>query len=188
MSRLLAYKRVDVAIEAANRLRIPLKIIGDGRDEKRLKEMAGPTVEFLGRLGDRDVVDCLQRSRALVFPGLEDFGIVPVEAMACGKPVIAYGRGGALDTVIDGVTGVFFDEPTAESLGAAISSFDPADYDPHQIRKHAETFDVEVFKRRMRDYIEEKLDQHRGHYNMLNRSGLQEGLATIEHEIAAKPI
>jgi len=186
MSRLLAYKRVDVAIQAANMLRFPLKIIGAGRDEKRLKEMAGPTVEFLGRLSDADVQTCLQRCRALIFPGLEDFGIVPVEAMACGKPIIAYGRGGALDTVIDGVTGLFFAEQTAESLVKAIDAFRPDEFDPYQIRKHAETFDVSVFRRKMKQFIEEKYEQHQANYGLPQPAMLQEGLAPLDYEVEPK--
>ncbi|MEN6520004.1 MAG: glycosyltransferase [Armatimonadota bacterium] len=181
ISRLLPYKKIDIAIQAANMLKFPLKIIGVGRDEERLKGMAGPTVEFTGRLSDAEVVDCLQRSRALIFPGLEDFGIVPVEAMACGKPVIAYGRGGALDTVIDGVTGKFFRDQTPEALTDAISSFGAADYDPYTIRQHAETFDVSVFRRRMSAFIEEMLEQQRGQYGMLKPAELEEGLAPVEY-------
>lgn len=180
ISRLLAYKRVDIAIQAANKLKIPLKIVGNGRDEKRLKKLAGPTVEFMGRLPDHEVVDCMQRCRALIFPGLEDFGIVPVEAMACGKPVIAYGRGGALDTVIDEVTGVFFNEQTPDSLAEAIVSFRPDDYDPHHVRQHAEAFDVSVFRHQMRAFIEEKYDQHRNQYGMPIPGQLQDGLAPVE--------
>jgi len=181
MSRLLPYKKIDIAIQAANMLKVPLKIIGTGRDEKRLKGMAGQTVEFLGRLSDSDVVDCLQRCRAFIFPGLEDFGIVPVEAMACGKPVIAYGRGGALDTVIDGVTGMFFREQIPQSLADVISVFRPSDFDPYTIRQHAETFDVSVFRRKMSAFIEEKLEQQRGQYGMPSPAEFEEGLAPIKY-------
>lgn len=182
ISRLLAYKRIDIAIEAANMLRVPLKIVGYGRDAERLKRLAGPTVEFLGRLPAAELVDCLQRSRALVFPGREDFGIVPVEAMACGKPVIAYGKGGALDTVIDGVTGTLFYEHTPESLADAVSGFSPDDFDPYVIRRHAEKFDVTVFRRRMMDFIEEMFDQHKSQYRAPDPTGLGEGLAQMEME------
>jgi glycosyltransferase involved in cell wall biosynthesis len=184
ISRLLAYKRVDIAVEAANRLRIPLKIIGTGRDEKRLKEMAGPTVELLGRLPDDEVVECLQRSRGLIFPGREDFGIVPVEAMACGKPVIAYGQGGALDTVIDGVTGTLFDQQTPDSLMEAIRELDTSEFDPYTIRQHAETFDVSVFRLKMRTFIEEKYDEHKAKYRVPSPSTLQEGLAPVDYKAA----
>lgn len=182
MSRLLAYKKIDLAIEAANLLRVPLKIIGKGRDEDRLKSLAGPTVEFVGRLSDKEVVECLQRARALIFPGREDFGIVPVEAMSCGKPVIAYGRGGALDSVIDGVTGIFFNEPTADSLAEAIRKLRLADFDPNAIRRHAESFDVDVFRRKMSKFIAEMQDQHRSQYRMPEPERLGEGLARVEYE------
>ena len=188
ISRLHAYKRVDIAVEAANRLRTPLKIVGTGRDEKSLKESAGPTVEFLGRLSDDQTVDCLMRSRALIFPGREDFGLVPVEAMACGKPVIAYGRGGALDTVIDGVTGTFFEEQTADRLAEAMRSFRPADFDPYAIRRHAEAFDSSVFRRKMRDFVEEKYDQHRAQYRTPEPAKLTEGLAPVEYAAEPKPV
>jgi glycosyltransferase involved in cell wall biosynthesis len=177
ISRLLAYKRLDIGIEAANRLRLPLKIVGTGRDEKRLKKLAGPTVEFAGRLEDQALVDCLQRARALIFPGREDFGIVPVEAMACGKPVIAYARGGALDTVIDGVTGMFFGQPTWESLAQTLIMFRPEDYDPHVIRRHAEKFDVAVFRDKMEEFIEEKYYQHRAQFGSADPSVLTEAVA-----------
>jgi len=188
ISRLHAYKRVDVAVEAAAQLGVPLKVVGSGRDEKHLKSVAGPTVEFLGRLRDEEVVDCLQRCRALVFTGMEDFGIVPVEAMACGKPVIAYGRGGALDTVIDGVTGILFDEQTPDSLAEAIRLFRPDDFDPYAIRKHAERFDVSVFRSRMGEFIQEKAEQHRAQYGIPGAGRLKEGLAPVEYEAEPKPV
>ena len=188
ISRLLAYKRVDIAIEAANKLRVGLKVIGTGRDEKRLRKLAGPTIEFLGRLPAQDVVDCLQRSHALIFPGREDFGIVPVEAMACGKPVIAYGRGGVLDTVMDGVTGTFFEEQTPDRLAEAMRSFRPADFDPYTIRRHAEAFDSSVFRRKMRDFVEEKYDQHRAQYRPPEPAKLTEGLAPVEYAAEPKPV
>lgn len=188
ISRLLAYKRLDIAIEAANKLRVPLKIIGTGRDEERLKAMAGPTVEFTGRLSDEQVVDCLQRSRGLIFPGREDFGIVPLEAMACGKPVVAYGRGGALDSVIDGETGILFDEQTPDALAKAIKSLVPDEFDPQFIRRHAESFDVSMFRLRMRTFIQEKYEQHRTQYCAPDRSKMQTGLAPADYEVESNLI
>ncbi len=112
ISRLIPYKRIDLAIEACNRLHLPLVIIGAGRDMERLKRMAGPTIRFLGRLSDEEVVHYYARCRAFLFPGEEDFGLTPLEAQACGRPVIAYGSGGSLASVVEGITGEFFYEQT----------------------------------------------------------------------------
>jgi len=161
LSRLLPYKRIDIAIEAFNYLRLPLKIMGTGRDLPRLQKMAGPTIEFLGRLPDEEMHRCLQGCRALVFPGLEDFGLAPIEAMACGKPVIAYAGGGALETVREGVTGCFFYEQNPDSLIGALASFDPDKFDPWNIRRHAELFDVSVFKEQIQRFIREAYQAHR---------------------------
>jgi glycosyltransferase involved in cell wall biosynthesis len=120
VSRLIPYKRIDLAVEACTRLGLPLKIAGRGRDLDRLRQIAGPTVEFLGYVTDEQVADLMARCKALLFPGLEDFGITPVQAQAAGRPVIAFKGGGALDTVIDGVTGILFEEQTVESLMEAI--------------------------------------------------------------------
>lgn len=160
VSRLLPYKRIDIAIQACNKLSLPLKVVGGGRDMERLKDIAGPTVEILGRVSDEERLTLLRECRALLFPGMEDFGLVPVEAMACGKPVIAYAGGGALDTVRVGVSGVFFNEQTPESLADAIMDFDPARFDPQAIRKHAELFDVNVFKEQMLRFVREKYSEY----------------------------
>ena len=155
ISRLLPYKRIDIAIEAFNKLRMPLKIVGSGRDLERLRGMAGPTIEFLGRLSDDEMQRCLMNCRALVFPGLEDFGLTPVEAMACGKPVIAFAGGGALETVKEGVTGLFFHEQTADALAAAVLNLHADEFDPWTLRRHAEAFDVSVFAQAMYTYVTE---------------------------------
>jgi glycosyltransferase involved in cell wall biosynthesis len=156
MSRLNPYKRIDVAIEAFNELKLPLKIMGGGRDLYRLKKLAGPTVEFLGRLSDEEAQQCLQSCKAFVFPGMEDFGIAPVEAMACGKPVIAFAGGGALETVIDGVTGIHFHEQTPQAIAEAVRQLDVDRFDPMAIRRHAESFDASVFKERIFRFIKER--------------------------------
>ncbi len=129
VSRLIPYKRIDLAVQAATRLGVPLKVGGKGRDLERLQALAGPTVEFLGYVADDDLPDLMARCKAFLFPGLEDFGITPVQAEAAGRPVIAYGGGGALDTVIPGVTGELFGEMTVESLMAVMRDFDAAKYD-----------------------------------------------------------
>ena len=158
VSRLIPYKRIDLAVQAATRLGVPLKVGGKGRDLDRLKELAGPTVEFLGYVPDADLPDLMARCQAFIFPGLEDFGITPVQAEAAGRPVIAYGGGGALDTVIPGVTGELFPEMTVESLMAVMRDFDARRYDPGVIRAHAEKFDTALFKAQIAEYVEQKLN------------------------------
>jgi glycosyltransferase involved in cell wall biosynthesis len=157
VSRLIPYKRIDLAVQAATKLGVRLKIAGKGRDLDRLKAMAGDTVEFLGYVPDDDLPRLMARCKAFLFPGLEDFGITPVQAQAAGRPVIAYGAGGALDTVIKGVTGEHFGELTTESLMAVMQNFDASQYDPHVIRAHAQKFDVSVFKAQLLAFIDEKM-------------------------------
>lgn len=154
VSRLIPYKRIDLAIEAFNRLRRPLVIVGDGRDRRRLERLAGPTITFLGRVPTEQLADLYARCRAFIFPGVEDFGIAPVEAMAAGRPVIAFAGGGALDTVVEGVTGVFFDAPTPESLAEAVRRFEEMRFDPRAIRRHAEQFDKRVFQEKIKKIAE----------------------------------
>ena len=157
VARLQPYKRIDVAIDAFNELGLPLKIVGTGRQEAELRERANPNIEFLGTVPDADLKKLYAGCRAYVFPGIEDFGISPLEAQASGRPVIAYGKGGALESVVPGVTGEFFTEQTAECLVEIISRFDDKEYDPARIRLHAEQFDTEVFKRKIATFVEEKL-------------------------------
>lgn len=157
VSRLIPYKRIDLAVQAFNALGLPLKIIGDGRDRRRLERMAKPNIEFLGRLPDHEVGRCLSQCKAFIFPGEEDFGIAPLEAQASGRPVIAYAGGGALETVVEGVTGLFFREQTAGSLAEAVTALDARSFDPSAIREHARTFDVETFKSKLRSCVGEVL-------------------------------
>lgn len=161
LSALVPYKRVDIAIEAANAASLPLRIIGDGPERRRLQRLAGPTVRFDGWLSDAEVERAYAACRALLFPGEEDFGIVPVEAMASGRPVIAYGRGGATETVVEGVSGVLFEEQTAASLLAAIRRFETLSFDARHLRSHAERFDRSVYARAMEHFIVEKWEEHR---------------------------
>jgi glycosyltransferase involved in cell wall biosynthesis len=160
VSRLIPYKRIDLAIEAFNRLGLPLVIAGSGRDAARLEKLAKPNVQFLGRVPDADLPDLMARCKAFIFPGREDFGITPVEAQASGRPVIAFGAGGALDSVIDGETGVLFEEQTVESLTAAVKRLNTLRLDPAAIRCHAETFSTEAFKQKLTAFIEEKYAEH----------------------------
>jgi len=160
VSRLIPYKRIDLAVQAATRLNLPLKIGGKGRDLERLKEMAGPTVEFLGYVADDQLPGLMARCKAFLFPGLEDFGITPVQAQAAGRPVIAYRGGGALDTVIPGQTGEFFDEMSVDSLVCALQSFDAERYHPMAIRAHALRFDRHIFAQQMTDFVTTRWDDH----------------------------
>ena len=149
LSRLVPYKRIDLAIRACGQLGVPLVIAGDGRDRARLEAMAQPNVRFVGRVSDSQARDLLAGCRAFLFPGEEDFGITPLEANACGKPVIAFAGGGALETIVEGVTGELFREPTAQSLANVIGAFDDAKFDPQTMRRHAEKFSVQVFKEKL---------------------------------------
>jgi glycosyltransferase involved in cell wall biosynthesis len=148
LSQLEAYKRPDLVIEAANRSGRRLIVVGTGSEEKRLKDLAGPTVTLLGRQTTEQIAELLRNCRALLFAGIEDFGIVFLEAMASGRPVIAYAAGGALDAVVEGKTGLFFREQTALSLIQAMEAFElnPNAFDPLAIRVHAESFGTEAFK------------------------------------------
>ncbi|GHO89086.1 glycosyltransferase [Dictyobacter formicarum] len=161
VSRLIPYKKLDLAIQACNRLQLPLVIIGRGRDEERLKKLAGPTIRFMGHLSDEEVIYYFQHCRAFLFPGEEDFGITPLEAQACGRPIIAYGAGGALASIIDGVTGVFFQEQTVESLVNVLATFDERRFDPLVIHNHALEFDNSRFSRRILQFIEAKMQENK---------------------------
>lgn len=161
VSRLVPYKRVDLAVEAANRTGQRLRIIGDGPLYAELKAMAKPNVEFVGHLSDGHVADEMARCKALLFGAFEDFGLVPLEVQASGRPVVAYGAGGALETVIDGITGVFFPEQTADSLVSALGRLDRTDFEPAVIRRHAESFGFEAFAERMRAVIDEAVAERR---------------------------
>ncbi|OGY25944.1 MAG: hypothetical protein A2Z11_03325, partial [Candidatus Woykebacteria bacterium RBG_16_43_9] len=155
VSRLGGYKKVDIVVEAFNKLALPLKIVGDGPQYKFLKEAASNNIEFLGRRSDTEVSALLANCRALIFPTHEDFGIVPVEAMAAGKPVIAYRGGGALETVLEGVTGEFFDHQTTSDIIKVVKRFQPNMYNSMACQTQANKFSEEKFKREMRSFVEE---------------------------------
>lgn len=159
--RLIPYKRLELAIEAFNRLRLPLKIFGDGRDRARLERMAGPNIEFLGWVDEATRLDLFARCRAFIFPGEEDFGITPLEVLAVGRPVIAYAAGGALETLIEGVTGRFFYQPTAAALAAAVALSRTDTIDPLVLRRHAEQFSRERFLNTFRNFVTEALTAQR---------------------------
>ncbi|MFO7918024.1 MAG: glycosyltransferase [Anaerolineae bacterium] len=156
VSRLVPYKRIDIAVRAFNALGLPLRIIGDGRDRQALEDMAEDNVTFLGYVpDDGEVRGQMARCRALIFPGEEDFGITPLEAISAGRPVIAYGAGGALDTIEEGKTGLFFRRPTAESLMEAVHRLSEYDFDPPYLRRRAQRYGVPRFKDELARLLEE---------------------------------
>lgn len=157
ISRLSRYKRLDIAVEACRDLDMPLVVIGTGEEESKLRKLAGGQTEILGWVNDTEKIKYIENCRALIFPGEEDFGIVPVEAMAAGKPVIAYKKGGLMETVVDGKTGLFFDNQNAESLKRAIRLFKMKenDFDAKAIRQHTQQFSKEVFKKNIAELIQQ---------------------------------
>ena len=155
LMRLVGWKRPDIVVEACTRLGLQLVVAGSGREEGRLREMAGPTVRFVGRVNDAQMRDLYRDCAAFILPSEEDFGITPLEAMAAGRPVIAYGRGGVLDTVIPGRTGAFFEEQTADSVAGALAAFRAADYDRSVIRAQADLFSNAAFRQRLRSFAHE---------------------------------
>ncbi len=145
VSALVPYKRIELAVEAYTRLGSPLKVVGTGGSSRRLQKGAGENVEFLGWKSDSEIHSLYRGCRFLIFPGEEDFGIVPVEAQACGKPVIAFGRGGAMESIVEGETGIFFHRQTAEDLLEGIEEAAGRTWDPVRIRKNAERFGIQAF-------------------------------------------
>lgn len=154
--RFTPYKRFDLAIQAFNKLNIPLKIFGEGPDELRLKKMAKQNIEFLGRISEKDKTRLMSKCQAFIHPQEEDFGITAVEAMASGRPVIAYNRGGARETVLQGWTGILFNEQTWEELADAVLHFihQRLDFNPYMIKEHAERFGIRRFKKQLQEYVD----------------------------------
>lgn len=178
VSRLVGYKRIDLAIEACNRLSLPLKIVGGGPEEKALKRLAGPTVSFLGRLSNEQVSHEFARCRALIFPGEEDFGMTPLECMASGRPVVGYGHGGALETIVDGKTGVFFSEHTVDSLASALIDIQKMRVHPGALQTHASRFDVSVFREQMSEFVDQAAEDHRERMMRGPDGGIDAGAAS----------
>ncbi len=164
VSALVPYKRVDLAIETFNQIGERLLVVGTGPESKRLESTANKNIQFLGWQNDLELSRLYAGCRALIFPGIEDFGIVPLEAMASGKPVIAFAKGGALETVVDGSrfpAGLFFHEQSVQALKDSIAKFSTSKFDPLTIRAHAERFARPRFKEKIRVYVEEKLELDR---------------------------
>ncbi|MCX6785551.1 MAG: glycosyltransferase [Candidatus Komeilibacteria bacterium] len=164
LTRLRPYKRVDIAIKAFNQLHLPLKIIGGGEEIARLKKIAKSNIEFLGEVNDIRRNEILARALAFINPQEEDFGIAPIEAMASGRPVIAYKSGGALETVIDGFNGRFFEEQSWEALADAVIKFqaEKDNYDPYKIKDYAEKFSTERFDREIKDFVAKSWQEFSG--------------------------
>jgi len=166
VSRLEPHKKPDLAVLAFNKLGLPLKVVGTGSLGEKLKKIAKPNIEFLGEPTDDELRDLYSQAVAVIFPQDEDFGLVPLEAAACGTPTIAYKKGGALETVVEGVTGEFFEKPTPKSLVEVVKKFKWQKFDPEILRKHAKQFSVQEFQRNFKKLIEEKYRNFHGIKNL----------------------
>ncbi len=153
---MVSYKRLDIVIDAFNQLGLPLIVIGNGPERKKLESIARANIRFLGRQGDQEVRQYYARCQAFIVTADEDFGITALEAQASGRPVIAFGKGGSLETVIDNITGVFFEPQTSEALIKAMESFNPLEFDPSRIREHALKFDRRIFEQKIQTFIHTK--------------------------------
>ena len=158
VGRLVPYRRIDILIEAFNKMKRPLRIAGSGRDRGRLEALAGPTIEFLGYVPDEELPELLAKCRAFMFPGEEDFGIAPLQAMAAGRPVVAYAGGGALETVVPGVTGTLFAQQSVAAIIQAVEEADSQSWDSAAIQAHVKQFDSELFKQKIVALVEEKVN------------------------------
>ncbi len=161
VAELMAHKRIDVAVEAFNRLRKPLVVVGDGPELRRLRRLGGPTVTFAGRLPDADVASLMSSARALVVTAAEEFGIAAVESLASGRPVIALGSGGVLESVREGETGTYYEVSDPAALAAAVARFDPATIDPEACLRAARRFGTERFQSALRGIVAEAISAER---------------------------
>jgi glycosyltransferase involved in cell wall biosynthesis len=159
-SRLEPYKKIELVIEAFNELGWELKVAGSGTNSEKLIKLAHSNVEFLGRISDEELRKHYSEAQAYIFPAEEDAGIMVLEAQACGTPVIAYGAGGALETVVPGVTGEFFDQQNSQSLIKVLQNFSPSKYDSAKIREHALFYDKKKFQERIKNFVSEKYAEH----------------------------
>lgn len=160
VGRQVPYKRIDLAIQACNQLSLPLTVYGEGPENSRLQKLAGPTVKFVIGAPDRQIVEALASAEGFIMPQLEDFGIVQIEAMAAGTPVITYSKSGARDTIIAEKTGIFFKDQTVESLCEALQRFQKVQFDHKAIQKHAQQFSEEKFVQAIRNYVEKVAHPH----------------------------
>lgn len=160
VSRLVPYKQIDVAVKAFNQLRKPLVIIGEGEQERYLKQIKGPTIKMLGKVSELELNNYYRNAKALVFPGEEDFGIVTVEAQSAGTPVIAYNRGGSTETVLHKKTGILYDEPSVQSLITAVKTFEQMQFDQKRCIKQAEQFSLDQFRTQFINFVEDAWHQH----------------------------
>ncbi|HSV94996.1 MAG TPA: glycosyltransferase [Spirochaetia bacterium] len=153
VSRLVPYKKVDLAIRSFNKIKKTLLVVGTGSEENNLKKIAGKTIEFVGAVDDNQLVSLYKNAKAVIFPQMEDYGLVPIESQACGTPVIAFGKGGALETIIENKTGVFFDEQTVESLVKAINKFEKLSINSQDCHKNSLRFNNQAFKKSFLNYF-----------------------------------
>jgi len=167
VGRLVPYKKFDIAIEACQKLGVSLKIVGQGPDFKLLKRKSNsylkngrPLVEMVGLVDDKKLLNLYQNCQALIMPQKEDFGLVALEAQACGKPVIAFRAGGAKETILEGKTGIFFDKQTSSFLVEALKKFKKYQFSSKLIRSHAEKFSLEKFKKEFKDWVIEEYNKH----------------------------
>lgn len=160
VGRMVPYKRFDLAIRAFNELKLPLRVVGMGPEYKKLKDLAGPNIEFLGLISEEDLALEYAESKALIFPQEEDFGITALESMAAGRPVIAYKKGGALESIKEDKTGIFFEEQTAESLASAVKKFEKMSMQKEDIKEHAKMFDRMEFRKKILSYVELKVEEN----------------------------
>lgn len=156
VGRMMKYKRMDLIIEAFNKMELPLKIVGRGVEMKNLQKIAGPTIEFLGRVSDRELKNIYAKAQAFLFPQEEDFGIVAIEALASGRPIIAFRAGDIVEHVKDGVTGVFFEEQTVDDVILAVKKFKETTFDSEKIRQTSMKFEKKIFKEKIKDFVEDK--------------------------------
>jgi glycosyltransferase involved in cell wall biosynthesis len=159
--RFRPYKRIDLVIRVFSKIGIPLKVFGQGEEEENLKAIAGPNIEFVGPVPDEEKYDLFRHAQAYIHAAEEDFGIQPIEAMAFGRPVIAFGKGGALETIVAGKTGEFFERQTVDSLLNVLRNFRFQNYDPRVIQEHAKSFSTDRFKKEIKEYVEKKYEEHK---------------------------